>query len=91
LSFCGPHRTENGTKKEEKREEYLSLSLRLACQVPLSLSLFFVLTSSSHFGNVQPRRDDAFDLLFFVRPTPILLREREEVNKFGGRKCLHGG
>ena len=39
LSFCGPHRTENGTKKEEKREEYLSLSLRLACQVPLSLSL----------------------------------------------------
>jgi hypothetical protein len=43
-SFCGPHRKENGTKKEEKREEYLSLSLRLACQVSLSLSLSLLRT-----------------------------------------------
>jgi hypothetical protein len=68
----------NGTKKE-KREEYLSLSLS-AARVE-SLSLFSAFTSS-HFGNVQPRRDDAFFFFdLFVRPTPIL-REREEVNTF---------
>ena len=79
-------------QKKKKRERNISLSLCGSRVKSLSLSLSLSLLRTHlllAFENVQPRRDDAFFDFFFVRPTPI--REREEVNKFGGQKCLHGG